>query len=104
LIIILKSGELSKQIYAAKALGNIGQNSKAATEALIKELTKNWVIRINEELEYNIVFSLGKIGGTTNINSYNPFIKKFILYIKKGQNYEFNYYNDSIKKITKQSP
>jgi hypothetical protein len=39
LINILKSGEISKQIYAAKALGNIGKGSEAATYALNDKLT-----------------------------------------------------------------
>jgi hypothetical protein len=51
-------------------------------------LTKNWVIKINEELEYNIVFSLGKIGGTANIKMINPFLEKFIKDIKKREFWE----------------
>jgi hypothetical protein len=81
LIKFLKSGEISQQIYAAKALGNIGKNSKEATEALIKELTKNWIIKINEDLEFNIVTSIGEIGGKTNINILNLFLKKYFKYI-----------------------
>jgi hypothetical protein len=103
LIVILKSGETSMQIYAAKALGNIGKNSKAAIEALIIELTKNWLIKIDDELEYNIVISLGNIRGGNNINMLNPFIEKFIKYIKKCDNYKYTYYSTSLAKISKTS-
>jgi hypothetical protein len=44
LIAILKSGEVKKQIYAAKALGNIGKNSKAAIKALVEEFTKKRIV------------------------------------------------------------
>jgi hypothetical protein len=93
------------QIYAAKALGNIVKNNKSATKALIKKLTKNWVIKINKELEYDIVISLGKIGGTTNINILNPFLKKYLKYIKNKKYHKISYYyNDSIKRIAKNNP
>jgi hypothetical protein len=44
LITILKSGDVKKQIYAAKALGNIGKSSKSAIKALVEEFTKKRIV------------------------------------------------------------
>jgi hypothetical protein len=63
-------------------------------------LIKIRVINRNEELEYNIVFSLRKKGGTTKIYLLNPLIEKNKYYIMKEQSNKISYFTDSIEKMT----
>jgi hypothetical protein len=75
LISILKSGDVKKQIYAAKALGNIGKSSKTAIITLIKEFKKKRIVKINEDLECAIDKSFGKIGDIKEKNFVNSYFK-----------------------------
>jgi HEAT repeat protein len=84
LIVILKSGDEKMQIYAAKALGNIGKSSKAAIKALVEEFTKKRIVKINEDLECAIVYSFGKIGDIKEKTFINSYLKKYKKYIETG--------------------
>jgi hypothetical protein len=84
LITILKSGDVKKQIYAAKALGNIGKSSKEAIKALVEEFTKKRILKINEDLECAIIYSFGKIGDIKEKTFINSYLKKYKNNIEKA--------------------
>jgi hypothetical protein len=82
LIGFLKSGDAKKQVYAAKAIGNIGKNSKEAIKALVYEFTKKRVMKINEVFECAIVYSLGKIGFIKDSYMIKIYFLKYQKYIE----------------------